>query len=48
MLIIADQDPCGPTYDPVKGVYHLHYQFHPNHVNWGMSSFPKPKYFPIY
>lgn len=45
MLIIADQDPCGPMYDPVEGVYHLHYQFHPNHVNWGMSSFSKSKIF---
>ncbi|KAJ6131425.1 hypothetical protein N7523_001885 [Penicillium sp. IBT 18751x] len=31
-------DPCGPMYDPVQGVYHLHYQFHPNHVAWGNVS----------
>lgn len=29
------QDPCGPLYDPAQGLYHMHYQFHPNHVNWG-------------
>lgn len=39
MLTNADQDPCGPTYDPVQNLYHLHYQFHPNHVNWGMTLF---------
>jgi beta-fructofuranosidase len=22
-------------YDPVRGLYHLHYQSHPNHVAWG-------------
>ncbi|KAJ5150894.1 uncharacterized protein N7482_010146 [Penicillium canariense] len=31
-------DPCGPMYDPVRGLYHLHYQFHPNHVAWGNVS----------
>ncbi|CRG90961.1 beta-fructofuranosidase [Talaromyces islandicus] len=31
-------DPCGPLYDPVQGLYHMHYQFHPNHVNWGNIS----------
>ncbi|OOQ83368.1 glycoside hydrolase family 32 protein [Penicillium brasilianum] len=31
-------DPCGPMYDPVQNLYHLHYQFHPNHVNWGNIS----------
>jgi beta-fructofuranosidase len=30
------QDPCGPMYDPVRGLYHLHYQFHSNHIAWGM------------
>jgi hypothetical protein len=37
-MLTADQDPCGPMYDPVRNLYHLHYQFHPNHVNWGMIS----------
>jgi hypothetical protein len=36
--LTANQDPCGPMYDPVRNLYHLHYQFHPNHVNWGMIS----------
>lgn len=27
--------PCGAVYDPATDLYHLHYQFHPNHVNWG-------------
>lgn len=27
-------------YDPIQGVYHMHYQFHPNHVNWGMNIVP--------
>ncbi|KAJ5307648.1 hypothetical protein N7476_008304 [Penicillium atrosanguineum] len=31
-------DPCAPMYDPVRGLYHLHYQFHPNHVAWGNVS----------
>jgi len=31
-------DPCGAVYDPTRDVYHLHYQFHPNHVNWGNIS----------
>jgi beta-fructofuranosidase len=25
-------------YDPTEDRYHLHYQFHPNHVNWGNIS----------
>lgn len=25
-------------YDPSTDTYHLHYQFHPNHVNWGNIS----------
>lgn len=25
-------------YDPAQDVYHLHYQWHPNHVNWGNIS----------
>ncbi|KAJ5778642.1 hypothetical protein N7520_001888 [Penicillium odoratum] len=31
-------DPCAPMYDPVRGLYHLHYQFHPNHIAWGNVS----------
>ncbi|KAK1978623.1 glycosyl hydrolase [Colletotrichum cereale] len=31
-------DPCGAVYDPATSTYHLHYQFHPNHVNWGNIS----------
>ncbi|KAJ0268258.1 hypothetical protein Brms1b_013095 [Colletotrichum noveboracense] len=31
-------DPCGAVYDPATETYHLHYQFHPNHVNWGNVS----------
>ncbi|KAJ5632148.1 hypothetical protein N7490_008487 [Penicillium lividum] len=31
-------DPCAPMYDPVQGLYHLHYQFHPNHIAWGNVS----------
>ncbi|KAK7438492.1 hypothetical protein CaCOL14_011873 [Colletotrichum acutatum] len=31
-------DPCGAVYDPATETYHLHYQFHPNHVNWGNIS----------
>lgn len=31
-------DPCGMLYDPAEDLYHLHYQWHPNHVNWGNIS----------
>ncbi|KAJ9614381.1 hypothetical protein H2200_002517 [Cladophialophora chaetospira] len=31
-------DPCGPLYDPVRDLYHMHYQWHPNHVEWGYIS----------
>ncbi|CAG5146954.1 uncharacterized protein ALTATR162_LOCUS1960 [Alternaria atra] len=36
-------DPCGKRrpcmmYDPTTETYHLHYQWHPNHVNWGNIS----------
>ncbi|KAF1935998.1 sucrose-6-phosphate hydrolase [Clathrospora elynae] len=31
-------DPCGMLYDPTTDTYHLHYQWHPNHVNWGNIS----------
>jgi hypothetical protein len=25
-------------YDPTTETYHLQYQFHPNHINWGNIS----------
>lgn len=28
-------DPCGPMYDPTRDEYHLFYQWHPQHINWG-------------
>ncbi|EJT71785.1 hypothetical protein GGTG_11039 [Gaeumannomyces tritici R3-111a-1] len=31
-------DPCGAVYEPATDLYHLHYQFHPNHVGWGNVS----------
>ncbi|KAF2660606.1 glycoside hydrolase family 32 protein [Lophiostoma macrostomum CBS 122681] len=31
-------DPCGMMYDPTRDVYHLMYQWHPYHVNWGNIS----------
>ncbi|KAK2027784.1 Arabinanase/levansucrase/invertase [Colletotrichum zoysiae] len=31
-------DPCGAVYDPATETYHLHYQYHPNHVSWGNIS----------
>ena len=31
-------DPCGMMYDPTTDTYHLHYQWHPYHVNWGNIS----------
>lgn len=31
-------DPCGAVHDPATDLYHLNYQFHPNHVNWGNIS----------
>ena len=31
------QDPCGALYDPATNLYHMHYQFHPLHVNWGKT-----------
>ena len=30
-------DACGAVYDPVRNTYHMQYQFHPNHVNWGKT-----------
>jgi len=31
-------DPCGPMYDPVQDLYHIFYQWHPQHINWGNIS----------
>ncbi|KAK4497369.1 hypothetical protein PRZ48_011820 [Zasmidium cellare] len=31
-------DPCGAVYDPVRDEYHLSYQWHPEHYNWGNIS----------
>ncbi|GKT41839.1 levanase [Colletotrichum spaethianum] len=31
-------DACGAVYDAATETYHLHYQFHPNHVDWGNVS----------
>ncbi|KAF2869152.1 glycosyl hydrolase-like proteins family 32 superfamily [Massariosphaeria phaeospora] len=31
-------DPCGMMYDPTRETYHLMYQWHPNHVDWGNIS----------
>jgi beta-fructofuranosidase len=31
-------DPCGAMYDPKTQTYHLMYQWHPNHINWGNIS----------
>ncbi|KAF1973602.1 Arabinanase/levansucrase/invertase [Bimuria novae-zelandiae CBS 107.79] len=31
-------DPCGMMYDPNGDVYHLMYQWHPNHIDWGNIS----------
>lgn len=31
-------DPCGGMYDPTRDEYHLYYQWHPNHINWGNIS----------
>ncbi|EFQ85665.1 hypothetical protein PTT_19351 [Pyrenophora teres f. teres 0-1] len=31
-------DPAGMMYDPINDTYHLHYQWHPNHINWGNIS----------
>ncbi|KAF2260980.1 sucrose-6-phosphate hydrolase [Lojkania enalia] len=31
-------DPCGMMYDPTRDQYHLMYQWHPYHVNWGNIS----------
>lgn len=32
------QDPCGAMYDPTRDEYHLFYQWHPEHINWGNIS----------
>lgn len=31
-------DPCGGMYDPTTDQYHLFYQWHPLHINWGNIS----------
>ncbi|TFY64491.1 hypothetical protein EVJ58_g2592 [Rhodofomes roseus] len=31
-------DPCGPSYDPSSGLYHLFYQYHPGYIVWGNIS----------
>ncbi|KAJ8612776.1 hypothetical protein MRB53_037247 [Persea americana] len=31
-------DPCGPVYDPTRDEYHIMYQWHPQHINWGNIS----------
>ncbi|KAH7138125.1 sucrose-6-phosphate hydrolase [Dendryphion nanum] len=31
-------DPCGMVYDPTREEYHVMYQWHPNHVDWGNIS----------
>ncbi|KAI5776690.1 sucrose-6-phosphate hydrolase [Geopyxis carbonaria] len=31
-------DPCGAVYDPSRDTYHLMYQWHTNHVQWGNIS----------
>ncbi|EME39799.1 glycoside hydrolase family 32 protein [Dothistroma septosporum NZE10] len=31
-------DPCGAVYDPTRDEYHLSYQWHPEHFNWGNIS----------
>ncbi|OQO01646.1 hypothetical protein B0A48_12682 [Cryoendolithus antarcticus] len=31
-------DPCAPMYDPTRDEYHIFYQWHPQHINWGNIS----------
>lgn len=31
-------DPCAPMYDPTRDEYHIFYQWHPHHINWGNIS----------
>jgi beta-fructofuranosidase len=31
-------DPCGPMYDPNRGLYHIFYQSFPQHVSFGNTS----------
>lgn len=31
-------DPCGAMYDPTRDTYHLFYQWHPNHIQFGNIS----------
>lgn len=35
-------DPCAGFYDPTRDVYHLSYQFHPEHINWGNTLLCNP------
>lgn len=37
-LLTFTQDPCGAMYDPARDLYHIFYQWHPNHINWGNIS----------
>ena len=34
-LLTSSQDPCGMMYDPTEELYHVMYQFHPEHIDWG-------------
>ncbi|KAF2150867.1 glycoside hydrolase family 32 protein [Myriangium duriaei CBS 260.36] len=38
LLLCMPCDPCGFMYDPTRKEYHLFYQWHPEHVNWGNIS----------
>lgn len=29
-------------YDPTEDIYHLMYQWHPHHIDWGMYCFDRP------
>ena len=29
-------------YDPTEDIYHLFYQWHPEHINWGEDEFSPP------
>jgi beta-fructofuranosidase len=31
-------DPCGAMYDPIRDLYYISYQWHPQHINWGNIS----------
>jgi beta-fructofuranosidase len=36
-------DPCGTMYDPIRDEYHVLYQWHPSHINWGNISWGAAK-----